>query len=262
MTKISSIKQLFLAVFCSLILTTFNVPAHGGNPDALWEIISMDCVPNQKAHRSPDPCAEVSFEPDGERGYAVLKDHNGPLQYLLLPTTKITGIESPEVLAADSPNYFYHAWEARSYMEKIYRSPIAPEEISLTVNSQFGRSQNQLHIHISCTRPNVRTLVQRNLNHIGPTWSEFPGGIFGHKYLSRRITLQQLKEQNSFQFLANDFPGAKTSMYEFGLAVVAIKTPLGGVDFVLLADRAETSKMDKGHVEEIQDHHCPQLFSN
>ena len=253
-------KMLGLEFFSFLVLGMFQVPVLAANPDFLWKVVSLECVPNQKNNNSPVPCVEVSFQKDGERGYAVFKDRNGPLQYLLLPTTKIMGIEDPEVLTDKGPNYFYQAWEARSHLEKMYRSSIAPEEISLTLNSLFGRSQNQLHIHISCTRPDVKTLIHTNLDQIGFVWSEFPKEIFGHKYFSRRITVQQLKEENAFQLLAKDLPEAKANMQAFGLAVVAIKNAMDKVEFVMLANRADLSKTDKGHVEEIQDHQCPQLF--
>lgn len=258
LTKASyKVTTVFILVFS--ILVSLQAPAFVADPDLLWKVISSQCVPNQKANKDPDPCVEVTLQKDGPQGYAVLKDLTGPYQYLLLPTTKVTGIESPVVLTANSPNYFYQAWEARSHMEKIYGAPIPPEEISLTVNSRYGRSQNQLHIHISCTRQDVKALVQSNLENIAAAWSLFPGGILGHRYYARRITMQQLKEQNAFKLLADDLPKAKSNMYEFGLGVMAVKNLKGEIEFVMLADQVKLLEMDLGHVEEIQDHQCPQL---
>lgn len=251
-------KKSIFAAICFSVLTTFQVPALAGNPNFLWEVVSLDCVPNQKANGNPDPCAEVVFEKDGEKGHAVFKDYNGPLHYLLLPTTKVTGIESPEILTSDSPNYFYRAWEARSYMEKLFGSPIPPEEISLAVNSAFGRSQLQLHVHISCTRSDVKELIKQNLSQIKTFWAAFPPEILGHTYFARRITPQQLKERDAFKLLA-DFPAAETRMNQFGLAVVAIKNAAGELEFVMLADRAVEGR-STGHAEEIQDHKCTQLY--
>jgi len=37
-------------------------------------------------------------------GTVMLKDRNGIAQYLLIPSAKISGIESPEILAEDEPN--------------------------------------------------------------------------------------------------------------------------------------------------------------
>ncbi|XLM23387.1 CDP-diacylglycerol diphosphatase, partial [Chromobacterium piscinae] len=46
-------------------------------------------------------------------GVAVLKDRNGALQYLLIPTEKVSGIESPRLLGDDAPAYWREAWQAR-----------------------------------------------------------------------------------------------------------------------------------------------------
>lgn len=69
--------------------------------DALWKIVSQQCVPHMEQEHNPQPCVEV----DTPAGFVVFKDKNGPLQYLLMPTAKISGIESPQLLAASSPNY-------------------------------------------------------------------------------------------------------------------------------------------------------------
>lgn len=86
----------------------------------------------------------------------VLKDRNGPLQYLLMPTAKITGIESPQVLQPDTANFFALAWQARHFMADKLGKPIDDAAISLAINSEYGRTQNQLHIHISCLQPAVK----------------------------------------------------------------------------------------------------------
>jgi CDP-diacylglycerol pyrophosphatase len=64
---------------------------HSGNPDALRKIVLQQCVPNQQQHQNPAPCAEVNLK----GGYVLFKDRNGPLQYLLMPTYRINGTESP-----------------------------------------------------------------------------------------------------------------------------------------------------------------------
>lgn len=132
----------------------------------------------------------------------------------------------------------------------------------MALNSTLSRSQNQLHIHISCLRPDVKATLEKNQKSFLTTWSQIPGGILGHDYYSRRITAQQLKEQNALVLLANDFPNAKDNMNEFGLAMVAMKNSTGGVDYVLLTNRFRKAIVDKGHVEDIQDHACPQLSSS
>jgi CDP-diacylglycerol pyrophosphatase len=62
--------------------------------DVLRHIVLEQCVPNQRNNHLPAPCAQV----DEQQGFVVLKDMNGPLQYLLMPTARITGMESPALL--------------------------------------------------------------------------------------------------------------------------------------------------------------------
>jgi CDP-diacylglycerol pyrophosphatase len=251
--------KIVLIFMLFLILAYSQISKASINPDFLWNIVNQDCVTNQKSNGKPDPCVEVFFEKADNRGHAIFKDQNGALQYLLLPITKITGIESPDILRNDSPNYFYQAWVAKSFMEKKYNSNIADEVVSLTVNSQISRSQNQLHIHISCIRPEVKDLIDKNLKFIGENWGQFPESILGHIYFTRHLTLEQLKNKNAFQLLS-ELTTAKNKIFEFGLGLVAIKNTLGSVDFILLAAHAQLLPLNNGHVEEIQDHNCPQLL--
>lgn len=259
--------------------------------DFLWNVVTKECVPNQIKTHSPAPCDEVVLENDQQHGHVIFKDRNGPLQYLLLPTTKVTGIESSDLLKADEPNYFYRAWVARSFMIKKLGRPIDDQEISLAINSQRGRSQNQLHIHISCLRPDVRDLIQKEFqkkpsvsevaagetHNLKDKWQEFPGGLLGHKYFVRSISLEQLKTENVFSLLAEliksqpaEKPAlspfadqqAAASLGDFGLALVSLSTPKNSGKLLLLANKANLLAMNRGHIEEIQDHTCPQLYQD
>lgn len=223
--------------------------------DALWNIISQQCLPNQKQNQNPAPCEEVSFVKDSEQGYVVLKDRRGILQYLLMPTAKIGGMESSEILTSNSPNYFYESWRARSYMVKKNGAPIDDENISLAINSQLGRTQNQLHIHISCTRADVKELVHKNFKGLDKTWKVFPGGILGHSYWAKKIDESELKEKNIFSLVANEILNAKDNMNQFGIAMMAVRNGKK-TEFVVLTDRAHLPDLDRASVEEIQDHDC------
>jgi CDP-diacylglycerol pyrophosphatase len=251
----ASVRRSVFLVVAVLTLTAFNFGSLFKNSNSLWETVHDECLPQLKATGSPAPCTAVVFE-DVEKGFALIKSENYPLDLLLLPTTKITGIESPEILGGNTPNYFYRAWEARTQVDKKYGPAIAPEDISLAVNSVYGRSQNQLHIHISCTRTDVKNWIQQRLPTIGSQWTKIHGGLLRHDYYFRRVTPNELKEQNMFALLANQIPEAKSNMGRFGLAAVATKDRNGDLIFVLLADQADFTKFDKAHVEEIQDHEC------
>jgi hypothetical protein len=86
--------------------------------DSLWKIVHDQCVPNETENASPTPCALVALQGGAERGYAVLKDRVGVTQYLLVPTARLTGIESAALLQPEAPNYFGIAWQERAYTER------------------------------------------------------------------------------------------------------------------------------------------------
>jgi CDP-diacylglycerol pyrophosphatase len=226
--------------------------------DALWNIVSQQCVPKQLQNVKPEPCDEVTFLKGSEAGFVVLKDRNGPLQYLLMPIAKITGVESPELLTTNSPNYFYESWVARSYMKKKYGATIDDEEISLTINSQKGRSQNQLHVHISCTRPDVKKIIHDNSSKITDKWTHFPVKILGHNYKVIRITASDLKSKNIFDLVAKDISDGEENLSHYGIGLMALKNSKKSYDYVVLTSRADLP-FNRGSVEEIQDHLCPQL---
>lgn len=155
-----------------LILIVIALAAGGwywmkaGNPNALRHIVLDQCLPNQLQHRNPAPCAQV--KPDA--GYVVFKDRNGPLQYLLMPTYRINGTESPLLTEAHTPNFFWLAWQSRSFMTLKRGSEVPDSAISLTINSPTGRTQNHFHIHISCLRPDVREKLNAAQGEISTQW--------------------------------------------------------------------------------------------
>lgn len=224
---------------------------HSSNPNALWNIISQKCLPNQQSNGKPAPCAQV----DEQQGFVVLKDMNGPLQYLLMPTARITGMESPALLEPTTPNFFSQAWAARHYMAEKYGKPIDDSNVSLAINSQYGRSQNQLHIHISCLLPEVKNRLIKDGAAMGYDWQELPDKLLGHTYLARKVTPAELNQRGAFRILAEGVPEADKKMGYFGMAMVSLQ----GGDFLLLASERDLLKLNNASTEEIQDHDCKVL---
>ena len=224
---------------------------HSSNPNALWNIISQKCLPNQQSNGKPAPCAQV----DEQQGFVVLKDMNGPLQYLLMPTARITGMESPALLEPATPNFFSQAWAARHYMAEKYGKPIDDSNVSLAINSQYGRSQNQLHIHISCLLPEVKNRLIKDGAAMGYDWQELPDKLLGHTYLARKVTPAELNQRGAFRILAEGVPEAAKKMGHFGMAMVSLQ----GGDFLLLASERDLLKLNNASTEEIQDHDCKVL---
>jgi CDP-diacylglycerol pyrophosphatase len=147
--------SLFFALSCQSLRTSHN-------QDFLWKVINEQCVPNQTNNQRPSPCEEVKFINSNSEGYVVFKDRRGALQYLLMPSTKITGIEDPKVVTTGAINYFYEAWQARSYLSKLYNAPIPDEEISLAINSGSTLLAVGTHLNFSESQSflNFKTLVR------------------------------------------------------------------------------------------------------
>lgn len=220
-----------------LAAACLSVVARAADPDALWKIVGGRCVPHAQAG-DPAPCTEVTAD------WAVLKDINGATQFLLIPTAQISGIESPAVLAPGAPNYFAAAWQARRYVEARAGHPLPADAVALAINPPGARSQNQLHIHVDCVRPDVRDALHGLA--VGDRWAMLPTALAGQRYAAKRVATL---EDDPFKVLAAELPGAAGSMGQYTLAVLG-----GGDGFVLLAARIGVD--GNGHGEDLQDHSC------
>jgi CDP-diacylglycerol pyrophosphatase len=229
------------------------VHPHG---EVLWGIVHDKCVPDQMVHGDPAPCARVALLNDGRSGFVVLKDKDGVAQHLLMPTDKITGIEDPQVLAPNAPNYFAEAWIARAYVEERLNGRLPRDQIGVAVNSIYGRSQDLLHLHVDCLSLSVRDELRADAPGIDRRWSRRPMAIGSHAYFVRRIDGDDLSTVNPFQLLAHDLPGAAKDMGAWTLAMVGETGPDGQPGFYLLAERADPAKGEDASSEVIQDHEC------
>jgi CDP-diacylglycerol pyrophosphatase len=241
-----------LALAIVLAVTAF-APAACADPNVLWNIVHGECAPGAAATGDPSPCLAV----DLAAGYAVLKDRTGATQVLVIPTAKVTGVEDGAVTAPGAPNYFRYAWAARRYVQAMAGRIIPRDELSLAVNSMYGRSQNQLHIHVDCVRADVRATLKADLDHIGPAWAPIDVGVSGRHYEAMRIGGDDLGARNPFDLLARGDPAARADMGLETLLVAPVVLADGAPGFVLLADRA--SPGDAGSAEELQDHDCKVL---
>jgi len=225
------------------------------DPSALWHIVHDRCVPNQMRHGDPAPCALVDLSQGEARGYVVLKDRVGATQFLVLPTARIGGIESPALRAPDAPDYFEDAWRARRFVRAQAKAPLERSDLSLAVNSVHGRMQNQLHIHVDCLRRDVRDALTRHRDAITETWRPLPVPLAGHTYIARRLIAPDLSGVNPFRLLAESAPGASAAPGDDTL-VIAGAAFGGRPGFILLADRADLVRGDFASGEELQDHDC------
>ncbi len=218
------------------------VPAPAGHDrDALWRIVRCQCTPAAaQALAPPWPCTALS------RDAALLKDIRGQSQYLLIPAARVTGIEDPALLAPGAPNHFAEAWRARGLVGLALGRGLPRDAVSLAINAAIRRSQDQLHIHLDCLRPDLRAALAEA--RIGEGWA--PLGAAWPGWQARRLPGEgDDLAADPFAVLASELPGARAAMGEWTLLVTQVAAPPG---FVLLAGRQPES----GNAERLQDHGC------
>jgi CDP-diacylglycerol pyrophosphatase len=243
---------MFAFAMLGVSLTGCALLAEGvaSNPHALWLIVHDACVPDQRQFGNPSPCIKV----DLAAGYVILKDQVGSTQFLLIPTARITGIEDPAILSPEAPNYWAQAWDARRYVDQRAGRVLGRGEVSLAVNSIQARTQDQLHIHIDCIKPAVRSAIHAHASEIGRYWAAFPVPLAGDSYLAEWIDGSDLAGVNPFRRLT-ELPQIRSAMGEETLVVTGGTGPEGRPGFVLLAGRAVPG-ISSGSGEALQDHSC------
>lgn len=225
------------------------------DPDALAKIVEGKCVPDQQTNGKPAPCVFVDLAGHA----AVLKDLVGATQYLLIPTEKVDGLESPDLEKADAPNYFEAAWEARRFMEQSFGKPVPRDVVGLAINSVKGRTQNQFHIHVDCMRTDVLAALKTADASIGTAWAPLPSPLAGHPYQAMRIDGAGLSNVNPFTLLATGIPAASADMGDQTLVAVAATFGDGKDGFYLLTDHVDITHADLASGEELEDHDCSVL---
>jgi CDP-diacylglycerol pyrophosphatase len=224
--------------------------------NALWEVVHNVCVPGQLQIHDPKPCLEVDLNEGIDRGFAILRDPRGGTQFLLIPTARISGIESPIVRDLDAANYFAYAWEVRTNINEALRRDLPRDEIGLAINSGVSRSQDQLHIHFSCVRADVFETLHRNEKSIGTHWARFRVPLYGQHYMAMWVLGEHLSPHNPFRLLAEGLPNATSNMADRTLVVIGFTRSDGSQGFVILAGELNVPKGDLANGEELLDNSC------
>jgi CDP-diacylglycerol pyrophosphatase len=256
-----------LIVFCGLAVVTAissrvpfllfaaDVTQRELPPNTLWEVVHNVCVPGQSEHHDPRPCLHVDLSSGIESGFAILQDPRGGTQFLLVPTTRISGIESPTIRGPSALNYFAIAWEARTYINKSLHLTLPRDAVGLAINSAQSRTQDQMHIHISCIRNDVSKALHKNEEKIGNRWEPLNDLFVGHNYMAMWVAGEHLDLSNPFRILAAELPGASRDMANRSLVVIGFTRAGGTKGFVILAGQVYKNR-DLGNGEELLDNSC------
>jgi len=259
-TKTNIILSLVLLVIAGIIAPIIFVQSSHAN--ALWNIVQQ-CEVNLSAHKPPTPCVSIEMTPGRSGGVAVLKDKVGNTQYLVLPTAKITGIESPVLWSTGATNYFARAWDTTVLIDQRVDYTLPPTDFALAVNSISGRTQNQLHIHVDCIQPAVKAALMAEAPEVKTEWHALSVTLHGHQYRAIWLPGTVLGQRNPFQILASSLPDPVGEMASHTLVLVGGERN-GEPGFILLDGKANPVavliapliKLGSGSGEELEDHNC------
>jgi CDP-diacylglycerol pyrophosphatase len=233
-------------------LLAINAPARA-DPMALWRIVHGACVPHVETGLGPKPCERVDLDGGVDQGVAILKDLVGIAQMLAIPTRRITGIEDPQMLAANAPPVFAVAWSAKTLVEARLGRALPREAVGLAINSKWARSQEQLHVHVDCMAIPVVKALAEYASALDGVWRAMTVPLHGRIYFARRVDSAELVDVAPLKLLADGVEGARAHMGAYSLAAVGA-TFDGKPGFVLLTD--QFSLEGGGHAEDVQDHDC------
>ena len=242
-------------------------------PTLLYQF-AQNCLWMVQNGGQPD-CETVGKDARGTYAYVIKHDVTGDWQFLLIPTARVTGIESPDLLRDDAPNYFAFAWGATAAISRHRGVTVPRQDLALAVNSAAGRSMHQLHIHIDCVRLNVRQALRAHDAEITNQWlaiadAKWPeaNSVFaGHRYFVRWVDGPTLQGVNLFQLVADRDAETGGDMALQTIVVVGGPERSHLPGFYVLSDEAhvpwgpaDSVAQDPGSGEDLMDHHgCPVL---
>jgi CDP-diacylglycerol pyrophosphatase len=248
MRYLSLLRALLLAASAAALVATGGcVHLSTLDSNGLWKVVGGQCVPNQRDNGTPAPCTTVDFQ----KRYAVLKDIEGRAQYLLIPTDRVDGIESPEILYAGSPEYWVGAWNAGRYVGTKLDMPLTGDQLGLEINASTQRSQNQLHIHVDCMRTDIAAALAPHRGDTPGQWSWTT--LDGNRYRVMRV-MSLRDRDNPFRVVNRDLD-AKQSMGEQTILVTGAG-PDAAHDGWLIVNSGRDMEGGTGTAEGLLDHAC------
>lgn len=243
---IKLVLKIFFALFLSILIYFAYIKI---NSDKLWQTINQQCIPQFKNGNLQSPCIKV----DQIHRYVIYKDIKGPLHDLLLPLDKISGIESPILQQKNTENYFMRAWQNRDLFIKSANKPINEQFLSLAINSKYGRTQEQLHIHLACLKPDVYQTIKENEHAITANWQPLKERINSHQYIAIKVPASDINKISPFNYLEKYVAEQGDNIAYYGLAMTPSTQKN---EFILLASRLKLLDFNLGSAGAIQDYQC------
>jgi CDP-diacylglycerol pyrophosphatase len=230
-------KTWLLALFVAFVAVAKASAYDATDRNALWKRVQS--------------CAAVKNPPQGSclfhsasKHFVLLKDGDPakPRAYLILPTDRVPGIESPAVFGEPLLDIWRYGWEEGLIYVK---APVS--RIGMAINSKPGRNQDQLHIHVSCSSLQTRQALEHA--NVTSHWGTRPFVTIGNRTYNA-ILVTSLAGKQSPWVLVSELPGAKSDMGDHTIAVVATKNG----SWYVLDDYAHGH--DKATAEAVLDERC------
>lgn len=223
--------------------------------DALWGVVDKVCMTNYQQTGSPAPCQQI-YMPEGKaHGFSVIQNPRYPYHYILVPTAKLTGIESPALAVDGRTDYFGYAWLMRHLLAYQYGEPIPDDRLGMAINSAYGRSQNQLHIHLTCLREDVRRQMLAERPYIQDRWQPLPDKLLRHTWYARRVMQPTVMGIDPINSVAHYFHLSPEQLAEWGIAVIPTIFD-GDKGFILLTTKRGWDSNNRASVESLLDKEC------
>lgn len=248
-------------LFRLMVLTIMALTLAGcARSDALWAVTDNVCMVNYHYTGHPSPCQQI-YIPEGKRqGFSIIQNPRYPYHFILVPTIPVSGIESPWLFMPGRPDYFGYAWLMRYQLMSQYGRPVPEDMLGMAINSACGRSQNQLHIHLTCLREDVYRQLRAERPYIQDAWHPLPDKLLTHTYYARRVLQPTAMGIYPIASVAHYFRLTPPMLAEYGVALVPT-TFSGEKGFILLATRRGWDKGNRASVESLLDKRCDILGS-
>ena len=218
-----------LLALVGLIGHTLAEPLKRG---VLWKVVRI-CAAHVHINGRPYPCLAAHLH----EGYVILRSPVGRPDTILSPTRRVSGVEDPQLLRPETPNYFAAAWRERAQAAGRVTPVLDDADVALAVNATRGRSQDHLHIHIGCLAPQFRRALERVSSRLPPrVWTESEGVDPTQSLWLYRTGGDDVEAVSPFLALGED--PTMTPNLRALTTLALVRAPMGGhSEFVVIASR-------------------------
>jgi CDP-diacylglycerol pyrophosphatase len=224
-------RRSFRAISIVLLLLAQMHPTraqHFEPRDALWSVVRA-CQLAKATLGIPTPCIDIRSSSDGF-SVAILRAPFTGAHFLVVPLSKISGIEALELRGPAGGAYLSAAWMARGELHN--GADIKDwDSVGMAINSARNRSQDQLHIHVDCLTAQARASFKTLLS-IDDRWKLLSNGLW-----ARVVRTEDMRVPNPFAKLLDGLPPGRDSLAAVNLGIAGVQFLNGTHGFVLLTSK-------------------------